>query len=140
VRATQGDADLIDEAVPLVQQPLACGRPLYLHALFDAGAGKRGAGVRALWNLAAAQHPRLDATLRACHYPHRLHRWKHPLPCLLVVPHWLAAGVPWPDGVEALRVEACDQAGDRISRAPAYSMGGRLVVGPVGQSKGEGGG
>lgn len=76
VRATQGNVDLIDVAVPLVQQTLACGRPDYLHALFDAGAGKRDAGVRALWDLAEQEQPRLDVTLRACRYPHRLRRWK----------------------------------------------------------------
>ena len=32
------------------------GRPEHLHALFDAGAGKSDAGVRALWDL-AEQHP-----------------------------------------------------------------------------------
>jgi hypothetical protein len=76
VRATPGDVDLIDLAVPLVRQTLARGRPDYLHALFDAGAGKRDAGVRALWDLVAAEHPRLDVTVRACRYPHRVRRWK----------------------------------------------------------------
>ena len=46
-----------------------------LHALFDAGAGKSDAGVRALWDL-AEQHPNLDVTLRACRYPHRMRAWK----------------------------------------------------------------
>lgn len=76
VRASQGDVDLIDVAVPLVQQTLACGQPDYLHALFDAGAGKRDAGVRVLWDLVEQEHPRLDVTLRACRYPHRTQRWK----------------------------------------------------------------
>jgi hypothetical protein len=62
--------------VPLVRQTLARGRPAYLHALFDAGAGKRDAGVRALWDLVAAEQPRLDVTLRACRYPHRVQAWK----------------------------------------------------------------
>jgi hypothetical protein len=62
-------------AVPLVQQVLRQGRPHRLHALFDAGAGKSDAGVRALWDL-AEQHPRLNVTLRACRYPHRLRAWK----------------------------------------------------------------
>jgi hypothetical protein len=75
-RATPGDVDLIDVAVPLVRQTLARGRPESLHALFDAGAGKRDAGVRALWDLVAAERPRLDVTLRACRYPHRMRRWK----------------------------------------------------------------
>lgn len=76
VRATPGDVGLIDLAVPLVQQTLERGRPGYLHALFDAGAGQRDAGVRALWDLVAAEDPRLDVTLRACRYPHRVHAWK----------------------------------------------------------------
>src|SRR5262249_9778849 len=45
-------------------------------AIFDAGAGKSDAGVRALWGLAEECRPRLDVTLRACRYPHRVKRWK----------------------------------------------------------------
>ena len=51
VRATPGDWGLIDLAVPLTRQTLERGRPTYLHALFDAGAGQSDAGVRALWDL-----------------------------------------------------------------------------------------
>jgi hypothetical protein len=76
VRATPGDVGLIDLAVPLVRQTLARGRPAWLHALFDAGAGKCDAGVRALWDLVAAERPRLDVTMRACRYPHRMRAWK----------------------------------------------------------------
>jgi hypothetical protein len=47
-----------------------------MHALFDAGAGKSDAGVRALWDLAQEYQPRLDVTLRACRYPHRVQLWK----------------------------------------------------------------
>jgi hypothetical protein len=86
VRATPGDWELIDLAVPLVRQTLACGRPDYLHALFDAGAGKRDAGVRALWELVEEYDPRLDVTLRACRYPHRTRAWKA-LPSGLFVPY-----------------------------------------------------
>jgi hypothetical protein len=75
VRATPGHWDLQDLAVPLLRQVLAQGRPRALHALFDAGAGKSDAGVRALWDL-AAQHPQLDVTVRACRYPHRMRAWK----------------------------------------------------------------
>lgn len=75
VRATRGDVGLRDVAVPLLRQTLRDGRPEYLHALFDAGAGRSDADVRALWNLVAEQ-PQLDVTLRACRYPHRLRRWK----------------------------------------------------------------
>ena len=73
VRATPGDRGLIDLAVPLTRQTLERGRPEYLHALFDAGAGQSDAGVRALWDL-AEEYPRLDVTLRACRYPHRVGR------------------------------------------------------------------
>jgi hypothetical protein len=75
VRGARGEVDLIDVAVPLTRQTLEQGRPAYLHALFDAGAGKRDAGVRALWNL-ASEHDELDVTVRACRYPHRLRQWK----------------------------------------------------------------
>ncbi len=75
VRATPGNWGLSDLAVPLVRQVLDRGQPLSLHALFDAGAGKSDAAVRALWDLAAAES-RLDVTLRACRYPHRLQLWK----------------------------------------------------------------
>jgi hypothetical protein len=76
VRATPGDTGLIDVAVPLTRQTLSRGQPGYLHALFDAGAGKSDAGVRALWDLVEECHPRLDVTMRACRYPHRVERWK----------------------------------------------------------------
>jgi len=66
---------LQDLAVPLVQQVLEHARPRRLHALFDAGAGKSDAGVRALWDL-AEQHSNVEVTLRACRYPHRLRAWK----------------------------------------------------------------
>jgi hypothetical protein len=75
VRATPGNCNLQELAVPLVQQVLRQGRPRSLCALFDAGAGKSDAGVRALWDL-AEQHPNLDVILRACRYPHRLRAWK----------------------------------------------------------------
>ena len=75
VRGAPGNWNLQDLAVPLVQQVLRQGQPRTLHALFDAGAGKSDAGVRALWDL-AEQHPHLDVTMRACRYPHRLRTWK----------------------------------------------------------------
>jgi hypothetical protein len=76
VRATPGNWGLIDLAVPLTRQTLERGRPAYLHALFDAGAGQSDAGVRALWDLADEYPHRLDVTLRACRYPHRVTQWK----------------------------------------------------------------
>jgi hypothetical protein len=75
LRATPGNCNLQDLAVPLVQQVLRQGQPRSLHALFDAGAGKSDAGVRQLWDL-AEQHADLDVTLRACRYPHRMGAWK----------------------------------------------------------------
>jgi hypothetical protein len=69
----------------LVRQTLACGGPDYLHAIFDAGAGKADAGVRALWNL-VEDCPNVDVTLRACRYPHRVQEWKA-LPSGLFVPY-----------------------------------------------------
>jgi hypothetical protein len=75
VRGTPGNWDLQDLAVPLLRQVLAQGRPRTVHAVFDAGAGKSDAGVRALWDL-VQNHPHLDVTLRACRYPHRMRAWK----------------------------------------------------------------
>jgi hypothetical protein len=46
-----------------------------LHALFDAGAGKADADVRALLQL-AADTPNLTVTMRVCRYPHRVRTWK----------------------------------------------------------------
>jgi hypothetical protein len=86
VRATPGNGSLGTWAVPLVRQTLACGRPDYLHALFDAAAGQADAGVRALCDLVGEEHPRLDVTLRACRYPHRVRAWKA-LESGLFVPH-----------------------------------------------------
>jgi hypothetical protein len=76
VQAAPGDTGLCALAVPLVRRALARGRPGHLHALFDAGAGSSDSGVRALWELAREHRPRLDVTLRACRYPHRVARWK----------------------------------------------------------------
>jgi hypothetical protein len=75
IRGTPGNVNLQELAVPMVQQVLLQGQPRSLHALFDAGAGKSDAGVRALWDL-AEQHDNLDVTIRACRYPHRLRAWK----------------------------------------------------------------
>jgi hypothetical protein len=75
VRATPGDWGLQDLAVPMLKQVLTQSRPRSLHALFDAGAGKSDAGVRALWDL-AGQHLNLEVTVRACRYPHRMRDWK----------------------------------------------------------------
>jgi hypothetical protein len=75
VRGTPGHVELRDVALPLTRRVLRCGRPRHLHALFDAGAGKSDANVRAVLDL-AAQTPNLTVTLRACRYPHRVRAWK----------------------------------------------------------------
>jgi hypothetical protein len=85
VRAAPGDHGPIDWAVPLTRQTLERGRPDYLHALFDAGAGQSDAGVRALWDL-VGEYPQLDVTLRASRYPHRVRQWQQ-LPSGLFVSH-----------------------------------------------------
>jgi hypothetical protein len=85
IRATRGHVELRDVAVPMTRQVLRYGQPRHLDALFDAGAGKADADVRALLNL-AAQSPNLDVTLRACRYPHRVRLWKQ-LPSSLFVPY-----------------------------------------------------
>src|SRR5262249_11537356 len=51
------------------------GQPERLHALFDAGAGKADADVRALWDL-VGRTPALTVTLRACRHPHRVRAWR----------------------------------------------------------------
>jgi hypothetical protein len=76
VRATPGNWGLLEMAAPLLRQTLSYGQPEHVHALFDAGAGKSDAGVRALWDLAEEYDGRLDVTLRACRYPHRVALWK----------------------------------------------------------------
>jgi hypothetical protein len=76
VRATRGNVGLQQMAVPLLRQTLCRGEPDYLHGIFDAGAGKSDAGIRALWDLVEEENPRLDVTVRACRYPHRLKAWK----------------------------------------------------------------
>jgi len=76
VRATRGDRRLIDLAVPLTRQTLVLGQPKHMHAIFDAGAGQADGGIRQLWDLARENHPRLDVTIRAVRYPHRMKEWK----------------------------------------------------------------
>jgi hypothetical protein len=75
VQANRGSTELRDVAVPLTRRVLTAGRPRHLHALFDAGAGKSDADVRALIAL-VAEAPQLTVTLRACRYPHRVRLWK----------------------------------------------------------------
>jgi hypothetical protein len=76
VRATPGDWGLDELAIGLLRQTLERGRPDFVHALFDAGAGPSDAAVRTLWDLVEQEHPRLDVTLRACRHPHRVRLWK----------------------------------------------------------------
>lgn len=75
VKATPGNVGLRDVSGLLTRRVLRFGQPASLHALFDAGAGKSDADVRALLTLAATT-PNLEVTLRACRYPHRVKLWK----------------------------------------------------------------
>jgi hypothetical protein len=75
LRGTPGNVELRDVSLAMTRQVLTQGQPRRLHALFDAGAGKSDAHVRALLNL-ADETPNLDVTLRACRYPHRMRLWK----------------------------------------------------------------
>jgi hypothetical protein len=75
VKATPGKVELRDVSGLLTRRVLRFGQPASLHALFDAGAGKSDADVRALLTLAETT-PNLEVTLRACRYPHRVNRWK----------------------------------------------------------------
>jgi len=75
LEGTPGHVELRDLARPLLQRVLQWGRPEHLHALFDAGAGKADADVRALWDL-VERTPALTVTVRACRYPHRVQSWK----------------------------------------------------------------
>lgn len=75
IKATPGNVELRDVAGLLTRRVLRYGQPAWLHALFDAGAGKSDANVRALMDQAEAT-PNLDVTLRACRYPARVKKWK----------------------------------------------------------------
>jgi hypothetical protein len=75
IQGTPGHVELRDLAIPLVYRVLQGGQPEQLHALFDAGAGKADADVRALWNVVEHNAP-LTVTVRACRYPHRVRTWK----------------------------------------------------------------
>jgi hypothetical protein len=75
IEGTPGHVELRDLACPLLQRVLQGGQPERLHALFDAGAGKADADVRALWEL-VERTPELTVTLRACRHPHRVRAWK----------------------------------------------------------------
>lgn len=75
VKATPGKVELRDVSGLLTRRVLRFGQPASLDALFDAGAGKSDADVRALLTLADTT-PNLEVTLRACRYPHRVRLWK----------------------------------------------------------------
>lgn len=75
VKATPGNVDLRDVSGLLIRRVLRYGEPQRLHAVFDAGAGKSDADVRALLDQAEST-PNLEVTLRACRYPGRLNHWK----------------------------------------------------------------
>ena len=74
-KATPGNVELRDLSGLLTRRVLRYGQPESLHAVFDAGAGKSDADVRALLSEAEST-PNLEVTLRACRYPHRVKIWK----------------------------------------------------------------
>ncbi len=76
IKATPGNVELRDAAGLLTRRVLHYGRPKSLHALFDAGAGKSDADVRALMDQAEATE-NLEVTLCACRYPGRVRIWKN---------------------------------------------------------------
>jgi hypothetical protein len=71
IKATPGNVELRDVSELLTRRLLRFGEPASLHAVFDAGAGKSDADVRALLTMSQTT-PNLDVTLRACRYPHRM--------------------------------------------------------------------
>jgi hypothetical protein len=71
LKATPGNVELRDVSELLTRRLLRFGEPASLHAVFDAGAGKSDADVRALLTMSETT-PNLDVTLRACRYPHRM--------------------------------------------------------------------
>jgi hypothetical protein len=75
IKGTPGKVELRDVADLLTRRVLRHGQPASLHAIFDAGAGKSDANVRALIDQAEAT-PNLEVTLRACRYPNRVKQWK----------------------------------------------------------------
>ena len=75
VRGTPGKVELRDVSLQMIEEVLTRGGPRHFHALFDAGAGKSDADVRALFDL-AERTPSLDVTVRACRYPSRVNIWK----------------------------------------------------------------
>ncbi len=78
VRATPGDWRLSEMArAAAAAGPAIAAAPITcMPSSTLLGAGPSDAGVRALLNLAAEYQPRLDVTLRACRYPHRIRLWK----------------------------------------------------------------
>ena len=75
VKAISGKVKLRDVSGLLTRRVLGYGQPKSLHAVFDAGAGKSDADVRALLTQAEST-PNLEVTLRDCRYPHRVKIWK----------------------------------------------------------------
>jgi hypothetical protein len=75
IKATPGNVELRDVAVPLVRRVLRFGQPASLHAEFDAGASKSDANVRELMDYAAREE-NLEITVRAHRHPGRVAQWK----------------------------------------------------------------
>lgn len=75
IKATPGSVELRDVAGLLTRRVLRYGHPASLHAVFDAGASKGDANVRALMDHAAGTE-NLEITVRACRHPGRMDQWK----------------------------------------------------------------
>ena len=129
VQGTPGNVELRDVAIPLTRRVLSAGQPRHLHALFDAGAGKADADVRALLQL-AADTPNLTVTLRACRYPHRVCGWKQ-LPSGLFVAY--AEPGPWV-GAPAKEIRLAETQtvlkGERADQAVRTIVCREVVPGP----------
>jgi len=75
VKATPGKVELRDVSGLLTRRVLGYGQPKSLHAVFDAGADKSDADMRALLTQTEST-PNLEVTLRDCQYLHRANLWK----------------------------------------------------------------
>ena len=76
IKATPGNVELRDAAGLLTRRVLHYGRPKSLHALFDAGAGKSDADVRALMDQAEATE-NLEVTFALAAIRGRVRIWKN---------------------------------------------------------------
>jgi len=97
--------------------------------LCDAGAGQADADIRALWDLADSD-PRLDVTVRASRYPHRVRHWKQLPSGLFVVQEepGVCAGAP-PKEIRLAETETVLK-GESPERALRTLVCREVVAGP----------